>query len=120
MERDDAAFELVLHTSTHLTSAGTKIITKSLKTRAVYDYRQIILRRLLKCLKLGREDPQLTDMSSTGDWKVIPFAQNTLSRDQMTELMKKQDRYLHEVRAISFINIGSLEGFFFRSQRRRR
>ena len=30
----------------------------------------------------------------------------------MTELIKKQNRYLHEVTAIAFINLGSLEGSF--------
>jgi len=30
----------------------------------------------------------------------------------MTELIKKQNRYLHKVHAISFINIGFLEGSF--------
>ena len=30
----------------------------------------------------------------------------------MAELIKKQNRYLHKVHAISFINIGSLEGSF--------
>ena len=67
---------------------------------------------MLECLKLGKNDPRLTNMSNTGDWKLIPFAQNTLSCDQMTELIKKQNRYLHEVTAISFINLGSLEGSF--------
>jgi len=54
----------------------------------------------------------LTDMSNTGDWKLIPFAQNMISRDQMNELIKKQNRYLHEVTVMSFINLGLLEGSF--------
>ena len=51
-------------------------------------------------------------MSNTAEWKLIPFAQNTILRDQMAELLKKQNRYLHQVHAISFINIRSLEGTF--------
>jgi len=65
------------------------------------------IKKLPECLNLGREDPQLTDLSNTGDWKLIPFAQNTL-----TELITKQHLYLHEVKAISFINLESLEGSF--------
>ena len=63
-------------------------------------------------MRLGKEDPNLTEMSNTADWKLILFVQNTLSRDQMTELIKKLNRYLHSVRAISFINLGSFEGSF--------
>jgi len=95
-----------------MTSAGTKMTTKSLKLRAVYDFRHIILRSVLERLKMGRDDPRLTEMSNTGDWKLIPFAQNTLSRDQMTEIMKKKNRYLHKVKAISLINLDSLKGSF--------
>jgi len=112
MRREEANFELVPHTSSHMTSAGTKITTTSLKLRAVYDSRYIIFRSVLERLEMGKDDPRLTEMSNTGDWKLILFAQNTLSRDQMTEIMKKQNRYLHEVKAISFIHLGSLEGSF--------
>ena len=112
MGREESDFELVPHSSSHMTSEGTKIITKSLKLRADYNSRQVIFRSVLERLKLRRDDPRLTAMSNTGYWKLIPFAQNTLSRDQMTEIMKKQNRYLHEMKAISFINLGSLEGSF--------
>jgi len=112
MGREEADFELVPHSSSHMTSEGTKIITKSLKLRADYNSRQVIFRSVLERLKMGRDDPRLTAMSNTGDWKLIPFAQNTLSRDQMTEIIIKQNRYLHEMKAISFINLGSLEGSF--------
>jgi len=105
MNREEDDFELVPHTSPQITSAGTKITTKSLKVRAVYDSQQILFSSLLEYLKLGREDLRLTETSNTGDWKLIPVAQNTISRDQMTEIIKKQNRYLHEVTAIYFINI---------------
>jgi len=112
MNREEADFELVPYTFSQITSAGTKITTRSLSVHAVYDSQQTILRSLLECLKLGSEDLCLTDMSNTGDWKLIPVAQNTISRDYITELIKKQNRYLHEVKAIYFINLGSLEGSF--------
>ena len=62
--------------------------------------------------KKRKGDTILTEMSNTAECKLIPFAQNTLSRNQMIELIKKQNMYLHQVHAISFINIGSLEGSF--------
>jgi len=120
MGRDKADFELVPHISSHVTSAGTNVTTKSLKVSGNYDSRQIICRSLFECLKKGWDDPNLTAMSSTGEWKLIPFAQNTLSRDQMTELIKRQSRYLHKVHAISFINIGFLEGSFLQNEENRR
>ena len=72
--------------------------------RGKYYSRHKLFRILLECLKKGRDDLNLTAMSNTGEWKLILFAQNTLSRDQMTNLIKKQNRYLHEVHAIFFIN----------------
>ena len=112
MGREEADFELVPRSSWYMTSAGTKMITKSLKLRAVYDSHQVIFCSVLERIKMGRDDPRLTPMSNTGDWKLILFAQNTLSQDQMTEIMKKQNRYLHNMKAVSFINLGSLEGSF--------
>ena len=51
-------------------------------------------------------------MSNTADWKLIEFANITLLKDQTTALIKKQNTYLHEVYAISFIIFGSLDGKF--------
>ena len=112
MGRERADFELVPHSSSHIANDGTKITTKSLKIRAGYNVRQEVFQGLLERMKLGKEDPKLTEISNTEDWKLIHFAQNTLSRDQMMEPMKKQNRYLHSVREISFINLGFLEGLF--------
>lgn len=67
---------------------------------------------LLECIKKGSEDTNITEMSNMVEWKLNPFAQNTLSQDQMMELIKKQNWYLHQVHAISFINIGFLNGSF--------
>lgn len=80
--------------------------------RADYDSRQEIFRNLLERLKKGKDDKNLTAMSNTADWKIIPFAQNILSLDQIIELIQKQTQYLHEVHAVSFVNIRSLEGLF--------
>ena len=63
--------------------------------------------------KKGVEDDRLDDMSNTAKWKMIPFANNTLSKDQMTRIINIQNEYLHEVSSISFINLGSLEGFLY-------
>ena len=78
MGREESDFELMPHSSSHMTSTGTKIITKSRKVCADYNSRQVIFRSVLERLKMGRKDPRLTEMSNTGDWKLIPFAQNIL------------------------------------------
>jgi len=69
-------------------------------------------RSLIECLRQGEDDSNLTNMPNTAGWKLISFAQNTLSRDQTTESIQRQKKHLHKVHAISFINIGSLEGSF--------
>ena len=66
MGREEADFELVPHTSSHMTSVGTKLTTKFLKLRAVYDSHHIIFRSVLECLKMGKDDTRLTEMSNTG------------------------------------------------------
>ena len=109
----EVRFELLPHSITHTTAEGTKITTKALKLRVEYDYRQELFKSLLTCFAKGNEDERLTCMSNTAEWKLIPFANNTLSRDQMTALVKKQNKYLHDVHAIPFINLGSLEGKFY-------
>ena len=64
-------FELVPYISSHTTSKGTPISTKSFKVRVDYDSRQEIFRSLLECLKKGREDTDLTAMSNNANWKLI-------------------------------------------------
>ena len=65
MGRERMDLELVPLTSSHVTSDGKKIITKSLKVRADCDSRQVLFRSLLECLKSGGGDPNLTEMSNT-------------------------------------------------------
>ena len=48
MGRDETYFELVPHTSSHITNDGTKVTTKSLKVRGDYDSHQITFRSLLE------------------------------------------------------------------------
>ena len=105
-------FELVSYAISHTTSEGTEITTKALKIRRDYDQRQELFTSLLSYFQKGNKDERLTRMSNTAEWKLIPFANNTLSRDQMKALVKKQNKYLYDVYAISYVNLGSLEGFF--------
>ena len=84
----EVRFELLPHSLTHTTAEGTKITTKALKLRVEYDYRQELFNSLLTCFAKGNEDERLTSMSNTAEWKLIPFANNTLSRDQMTAMGK--------------------------------
>ena len=64
--RDEVDIELVTHTSSHITSDGTKATTKSLKVRGDYDSRQTIFSSLLEYLKKGQDDPNLTAIPNTG------------------------------------------------------
>ena len=86
----EVRFELLHHSLTHTTVEGTKITTKALKIRVEYDYRQELFNSLLSCFAKGNEDETLTSMSNTAEWKLIPFANNILSRDQMTALVKNK------------------------------
>lgn len=106
-------FELLPHFITHTTAEGTKITTNALKIRVEYDYRQELFTGLLTCFRKGNKDDRRVSMSNTAGWKLIPFANNTLSRDQMTALVRKQNKYLYDVYVISHINLGSLKGNFF-------
>ena len=63
-------------------------------------------------LQKGNIDKTLTAMSNMVELEIIPFTQNSLSQDQMTDLIQKKNQYLHEVHAILCINLDSLEGIF--------
>ena len=103
--RDEVDIELVTHTSSHITSDGTKATTKSLKVRGDYDSRQIFSRSLLECLKKGQNDLNLTVILNTGKQKLIPFAQNNLLYDQMTELIiSKIDIYMNCMQSPSILS----------------
>ena len=71
MGRERADIGLVPHSSSHITSDGTKITTKSMKIRADCNIRQEVFRGLLECMKLGKKDTNLTEISNTADWKLI-------------------------------------------------
>ena len=88
---------------------GSKNNNQSTKVRASFNSRQDIFTGLLAFFKKGHADETLTALSDTAEWKLTPFAHNTLSRDQMTELIQKQNQYLHGVHEISCINFESLE-----------
>ena len=89
MGMDTVELELLPHSISHTTAEDIKITTKALKVRAIYDSRQEIFNSLLACLKKGNDDNRVDNMPNMSDWKLFPFANNTLSRDQMTALIKK-------------------------------
>jgi len=61
MGKERVDFGLVPHSLSHITSDGSKITTKSMKIRADCNVRQEVFRGLLERMKLGKEDPNLTE-----------------------------------------------------------
>ena len=87
MGRNMMDFELVTHTSSHTTSeegglaqSHSKLEHITMQGRTYFGFYWNALRRggLI-----------LTVISNTANWKLTPFTQNTLSRDQITELIQK-------------------------------
>jgi len=105
-------FELVPHSISHTTSSGIKISTKALKLRANYSAHTEVFTNMLQCLAKGPSDSRLVLKSNTANFKLIPFANKTFSTDQTTALIQKQNDFLHNTKAISIVNLGSLEGIF--------
>ena len=67
---------------------------------------------MLECLAKGPSDSRLVLNSNTANFKLIPFANKTFSTDQTTALIQKQNDFLHNTKAISIVNLSSLEGIF--------
>ena len=105
-------FELVPHSISHTTSSGIRISTKALKIRADFNTHKEVFSGLIKCLAKGPADAKLRLNSTSTKFKLIPFANNTFSTDQTTMLIQKQNDYLHDIRCISVVNLGNLEGTF--------
>ena len=105
-------FELTPHSISHTTSSGVIFLTKALKFRGNYNANKNIFSNLFECLTKGPSDSNLVLNSNTANFELIPFANNTISSDQTTTLIQKQNDFLHNVKVISVINLGWLEGIF--------
>ena len=102
----------------HITSTGVKITTTSLNIRANYDSHLDIFNGLLASLAKGQSDPLLSSSSSTGEFKLIPFANYAFSKDQIAALIHKQNELMHRIKAILVINLGSLDGVVMNEDKR--
>ena len=105
-------FEVVPHNITHITKDGVRIATRALKVRSNFDDKDRVMKELMDCLKKGWNDHRLNSVSNTGLFKLVPFGNATFNKDQTTQLIKMQNSFLHDVHAISVINIKYIDGVF--------
>ena len=59
-------------------------------------------------LEALHNDETLTTMSNTKMFKMIPFQNHMMSEDQMSELISRQNTFLHDCEAILVINLGRI------------
>ena len=107
MKTRELEFELLPHNIVHMNSQGIKMNTKALKVRANYDDREKVMRELMEAFK-NTDYEALSVMSNTKRFKLIPFTNHLMSVDQVTELLVRQNVFLHQCHAISVINIGDI------------
>ena len=62
----------------------------------------------MEALMDGVIGKEITPSSNTNRFKYIPFANSTFLTDQMSEITKRQNRFLHECVPISVVNLESL------------
>ena len=89
MRLNTADFDMTPHTITRVTRKGGKIGTNALKVQSSYNQRTVIFNGLLYSFKKAGNDENLTILSNKAKWKLIQFSNNTLSINQMTELIIK-------------------------------
>ena len=105
-------FEVVPHNIVHTTRDNVKISTRALKVRTNFNDKDEVIKELMEALKKGPLDPKLVCTSNTGMFKFIPFGKATFNTNQMTQLIKKQNTFLHKTHAISVVNMRYLDGVF--------
>ena len=108
MTNKEVEFELIPHQISHTTQGGSIIKTKALKLRSNYDDREEVMNQVMRALAKGEEDEALTSSSNTRTFKLIPFMNSPLSVSQTTTAIHKQNAYLHDVKAISVVNLGDI------------
>ena len=105
-------FELVPHNIVHITSSDKKIRTRALKVRSNFNDKDKVYKELMECLSKGTNDPKLSLMSNTGEFKFIPFGNKIFTNAQITRLMKKQNHFLHNTHGVSVVNLNLIDGVF--------
>ena len=63
---------------------------------------------IMKTMAKGESDPALTSVSNTTHFRFIPFNNSPLTSAQIVTAIKRQNAFLHDVHAISVINIAAV------------
>lgn len=117
IQSSDLEFELVPHRISHIDKDNQKISTRALKVRCNFsDQAQVKRERMDASCQDPTYDPLLSTFSSTGNFKLVPFEQDFASVNGLTKIVKAQNDYLHNITAISVVNIAHLDGTFLQSK----
>ena len=100
---DEVEIEHSPHTISHGTSKNTTITTKALKVVTNDADSGRVLDGLIEALTTT---PGEFAASTTAAFKLIPFRNHAITKDGMTELMTRQNDFLHHTAAISVVNGG--------------
>ena len=63
---------------------------------------------MLECLKKGSSDPRLKLISNTHNFKLIVFENRMLTIDQVTNLVQKQNSFLHDFAVVNLHLVDSI------------
>ena len=106
---EEVEIELSPHTISHNTTKNTTITTRALKVVTNDEDCGRVLDGLIDALTTT---PKEYLASNTAAFKLIPFRNHAIGRDGMTELMTRQNDFLHHTVAISVVNGGSCDQRF--------
>ena len=106
---EEVEIELSPHTISHNSTKNTTITTRALKVVTNDEDCGRVLDGLIEALTTT---PKEYLASNTASFELIPFRNHAIGRDGMTELMTRQNDFLHHTVAISVVNGGSCDQRF--------
>ena len=95
--------ELSPHSLTHRATDDEIMRTHALKVVTTEKGSEAFLNGLIECLTCT---PIAFKYSTTVDFKLIPFKNNAIGRDGITELITRQNNFLHNSMATSVVDGG--------------
>jgi len=105
----DLEIELSPHAISHKNVNDEIMRTNALKVVTTAEDSKVVLDGLITALT---KTPREFQSSSTADFKLIPFQDNAIGRDGITELIERQNNYLHKTWAISVMDGGDGNDLF--------
>ena len=101
--------ELTPHSITHKAADNQTVRTHALKVVTVEKDADAVLNGLIAALT---RTPTKFRHSTTVDFKLIPFQNNAIGRDGITQLITRQNNYLHSSMATSVVDGGHCRQYF--------